>query len=570
VTADASARLRATARRLLEPGPLTGEELARSLYGATGPVAPWLRLVDSLLAGQEDFQRLANGRWGLRAAAPQPPLVITARRTGARGGRLLELAVSPADAPRPLWRWKLDPRPAPPVLPPQLDAPEGGEEPVPFAAVAAEVAEVLHGRDLLLLDDSLFALLCREFELCGMPPPVGVPRVLGHALWLHDGGKRSLAEARAALGLVPSVADDLLGELELLRHLHLHGVGATAGSPEPERPQPDLRGKLRQAAASLPRTPGVYLFKDAAGGPLYVGSASNLRRRALSYFSEQIELTRGLRGLLSRAASLEHVPLATHLDAVLHEAELIESLQPPYNVQRKVSAKSAWLRVGAEPPVNVVQVASAPRADHALYIGPLPNRAAVDAAASVLTALWGFGRRGGSARTSEDSLGRLRELRTLLADPERFCGEMRLRLHAASGRLSSRGHAALAEQVERTERAALGGELAPVEPDRRNALIAAFHEESGHIYLTLVRELRCLACARVPVHTDIDVELVRVLSSLLGIPPEPGEQRPEDAALTARWLHAHRFDRSVLPLDLPAHDLAARLAEAVRREALSD
>jgi DNA polymerase-3 subunit epsilon len=35
----------------------------------------------------------------------------------------------------------------------------------------------------------------------------------------------------------------------------------------------------------LPRVPGVYLFRDAGGRPLYVGKATNLRSRVRSYFS---------------------------------------------------------------------------------------------------------------------------------------------------------------------------------------------------------------------------------------------------------------------------------------------
>ena len=44
---------------------------------------------------------------------------------------------------------------------------------------------------------------------------------------------------------------------------------------------------FRRAAAKVrefPRSPGVYLMKDAAGRVIYVGKAKNLRARAGSYF----------------------------------------------------------------------------------------------------------------------------------------------------------------------------------------------------------------------------------------------------------------------------------------------
>ena len=48
-----------------------------------------------------------------------------------------------------------------------------------------------------------------------------------------------------------------------------------------------LDSAFRQAAAKVrqfPRSPGVYLMKDAAGRVIYVGKAKNLRSRAGSYF----------------------------------------------------------------------------------------------------------------------------------------------------------------------------------------------------------------------------------------------------------------------------------------------
>ena len=40
----------------------------------------------------------------------------------------------------------------------------------------------------------------------------------------------------------------------------------------------------RPDPASLPLSPGVYLYKDARGRIIYVGKARVLRRRILSYF----------------------------------------------------------------------------------------------------------------------------------------------------------------------------------------------------------------------------------------------------------------------------------------------
>jgi excinuclease ABC subunit C len=41
---------------------------------------------------------------------------------------------------------------------------------------------------------------------------------------------------------------------------------------------------LDEKLKEIPRSPGVYLYKDAAGKTIYIGKAKNLRKRVRSYF----------------------------------------------------------------------------------------------------------------------------------------------------------------------------------------------------------------------------------------------------------------------------------------------
>ncbi|MBQ6678272.1 MAG: nucleotide excision repair endonuclease, partial [Clostridia bacterium] len=41
---------------------------------------------------------------------------------------------------------------------------------------------------------------------------------------------------------------------------------------------------LRKKASSLPRSPGVYIMRDAAGKVIYVGKSRSLRDRVSQYF----------------------------------------------------------------------------------------------------------------------------------------------------------------------------------------------------------------------------------------------------------------------------------------------
>lgn len=83
----------------------------------------------------------------------------------------------------------------------------------------------------------------------------------------------------------------------------------------------------------LPDTPGVYIMKDAAGRILYVGKATNLRRRVSSYFERPHDVR--IETLVSKIARIDHEKTDTALEALILEAELIRKFSPPFNVREK-------------------------------------------------------------------------------------------------------------------------------------------------------------------------------------------------------------------------------------------
>ena len=81
-----------------------------------------------------------------------------------------------------------------------------------------------------------------------------------------------------------------------------------------------------------PRTPGVYLMKDALGRILYVGKAKDLRARLSSYFRKSADHTPKTRILLTRVAGVDILHAGSEKEALLLEASLIKKHRPRYNV----------------------------------------------------------------------------------------------------------------------------------------------------------------------------------------------------------------------------------------------
>lgn len=105
----------------------------------------------------------------------------------------------------------------------------------------------------------------------------------------------------------------------------------------------------------LPNTPGVYLMKDIKGEILYIGKASNLKRRVSSYFQRSHEFR--IERLVAQIKKIDYKKTDTALEALILEAELIREHQPPYNVLEKDNKSFLYVQITDEsfPCINLVR-----------------------------------------------------------------------------------------------------------------------------------------------------------------------------------------------------------------------
>jgi predicted GIY-YIG superfamily endonuclease len=84
--------------------------------------------------------------------------------------------------------------------------------------------------------------------------------------------------------------------------------------------------------ATAPESAGVYVLRDAAARPLYVGKAINLRRRLRTHFASR--RWKAIKSELSRVDDVAWREVGSELEALLLEAQWIRDLAPSVNVQR--------------------------------------------------------------------------------------------------------------------------------------------------------------------------------------------------------------------------------------------
>lgn len=127
--------------------------------------------------------------------------------------------------------------------------------------------------------------------------------------------------------------------------------------------------KLR-LTTSLPRAPGVYLFRDGDGRVLYVGKATDLRSRVRSYFSSDDR--RKVGALLREVRDIDHLRCSSALEATALEARLIGALLPRYNRHGTRAQQACYLKLTAEP-FPRLSVTRSGKGDGLVELGPLPS-----------------------------------------------------------------------------------------------------------------------------------------------------------------------------------------------------
>ena len=130
----------------------------------------------------------------------------------------------------------------------------------------------------------------------------------------------------------------------------------------------DVKEKLKL----VPTKSGVYLYRNDKGEIIYIGKAKNLRNRVRSYFRKNKYHTQKDQALISRIADLEWIVVASEVEALLTEANLIKEHSPKYNIFLKDDKSFPYIRITNEPYPQVFLTRTIVK-DGSKYFGPYTN-----------------------------------------------------------------------------------------------------------------------------------------------------------------------------------------------------
>ena len=129
---------------------------------------------------------------------------------------------------------------------------------------------------------------------------------------------------------------------------------------------------LKEKMTSAPRSPGVYIMKDAQGKVIYVGKANDLKSRISSYFTGKD--TRPMAPfLMARVHDIEFITTTTEKEALILENNLIKRYRPRYNVILRDDKTYYHLSLDPAEKFPRLQLVRKRMNNAAMYFGPYPS-----------------------------------------------------------------------------------------------------------------------------------------------------------------------------------------------------
>lgn len=163
-----------------------------------------------------------------------------------------------------------------------------------------------------------------------------------------------------------------------------------------------MNKQLADKLKTLPKTPGVYFHKSAAGEIIYVGKAAVLKNRVRQYFQKSRLRDAKTDALVAEIAMTDWMEVESELEALFLEAEMIRRYMPRYNILLRDDRSLSYIRIDIKSDYPTVTTTHHPLDDGADYFGPYFSLYSVREALKLLRRIFPFatGRPAGQKRAN--------------------------------------------------------------------------------------------------------------------------------------------------------------------------
>jgi excinuclease ABC subunit C len=146
---------------------------------------------------------------------------------------------------------------------------------------------------------------------------------------------------------------------------------------------------VREQLTTLPRSPGVYLFRDESDDVLYVGKAKTLQARVRSYFNRG-DGRQGIERMVGRIRRIEVIVTSSEAEALHLEQNLVKRHRPPFNVRLRDDKSFPYIAVTVADEYPRVMFTRERHRRGTIYFGPYANAKKVRETLDVLNRVFQF------------------------------------------------------------------------------------------------------------------------------------------------------------------------------------
>ncbi|MDQ3782516.1 MAG: excinuclease ABC subunit UvrC, partial [Actinomycetota bacterium] len=131
----------------------------------------------------------------------------------------------------------------------------------------------------------------------------------------------------------------------------------------------------RPSTASIPDSPGVYIFRDRNGAVLYVGKAKSLRKRLVQYWNADLPLR--TRAMVDSAESVDWIVTESEVAALMLEHTLVKEHRSRFNVRLRDDKSFPYLAITRDQEWPRASVMRGRRSRGVEYFGPFAHAYAI-------------------------------------------------------------------------------------------------------------------------------------------------------------------------------------------------
>lgn len=151
-----------------------------------------------------------------------------------------------------------------------------------------------------------------------------------------------------------------------------------------------MNNKIKSKLRELPKSPGVYFYKNIKGEIIYIGKAAVLNNRVRQYFQKSSNRDAKTTALVSEIADIDWMVVDSELEALFLEAEMVRRYMPKYNILLRDDKSMVYIRIDYDSDYPTVSTTRRPLDDGARYFGPYLSTLSTRQALKILRRIFPF------------------------------------------------------------------------------------------------------------------------------------------------------------------------------------